>query len=643
MLAIVTIFLSIINIRSGEAAAQAENQAPDYVGTRVCAVCHKDEADAWGQSHHALAWTEPTDKTVLGNFEDATYELHGITTRFFKRGDAFFVETDGPDGAATIYEIKGVVGTDPLQQYLVESEPGRLQALDTAWNIAENRWYHLYPDQKLLAGNGLHWTGPYKTWNSRCAECHATGYEKRYDPARRRYTSRQQEIGVGCEACHGPGSTHVKWAGTIPIDHGVPKAGFVIDFTKNSAETEIQQCAGCHSRREPVAADSPEPGTPYHDAYRLALLRPSLYHPDGSILDEVYVYGSFLQSKMYAKGVRCSDCHDAHSAELRMEGNALCIQCHSPAGNPRFPTLRRAAYDASAHHFHAPGSEGAQCKSCHMIERTYMQIDPRRDHSFRIPRPDLTRETAAPNACNDCHTDRSAKWAAAEIALRYPDSKRRGPHFSQTLFAGRQDAANSSDALLKIAENRDNAAIVRATALELLRTATTEEIATRSAGYLMNTDPMIRQAAIALQRGAPPAIRLERLVPMLDDPARSVRIAAARTFVGARVSQLPLNVAQRFKVASAEFRASLLAKSDYPETHLVLGGTALGMRNMQAAEAAFREAVSLDPQLAQAWTMIVRIRQAAGNRAAARKALEEALAANPGNPTLLDLDRILRK
>lgn len=626
-----------------DAGAQSDKQTPAYVGTKVCATCHKDVADAWRQSHHALAWTEPSEQNVLGDFEDATFSSHGVTTRFFKRGKTFFVETDGPDGAETKYEIKGVVGTDPLQQYLVETEPGRLQALDTAWSVVERRWYHLYPDQKLPAGNGLHWSGPYKTWNSRCAECHATGYEKNYDPRRQRFGSRQQEIGVGCEACHGPGSMHVKWAGKSSAGRDGAGAGFVVAFGEKSAETEIQQCAGCHSRREPVAADSPMPGTPYHDAYRLALLRPGLYHADGSILDEVYVYGSFLQSKMYAKGVRCSDCHDVHSAKLRVKGNAVCAQCHSPAGNPRFPTLRRADYDADSHHFHQSGSQGAQCRSCHMIERTYMQVDPRRDHSFRIPRPDLSAETESPNACNDCHADKSAAWAAAEIEIRFPESNRRGRHFSQTFFPGRLNPAANTGALLKIAEDRTKAAIVRATALELLRAVTNAEIATRGAAFLTDNDASIRQAAIALQRGASAAVRLERLVPMLDDPSRSVRIAAARLFIGAQVRQLPLNVVTRFKTASAEYRASLLAKADYPETHMVLGGTALGMRNMRAAAAAFREAVMLDPQLVPAWMMIVRIHQAGRNGSAARQALEEALAVNPDNPDLREMERAMPK
>jgi hypothetical protein len=159
-----------------------------------------------------LAWTQPDETTILGDFDGAVFEHKGVTTRFFRRNDAFFVETEGADGAMRAFEVTGVAGVAPLQQYLVATEPGRFQALDITWDVERRRWYHLYPDQDLPAGDGLHWTGPYKNWNARCAECHATGFVKNYDAGARTYDSGQAEIGVGCEACHGPGEAHVAWA-----------------------------------------------------------------------------------------------------------------------------------------------------------------------------------------------------------------------------------------------------------------------------------------------------------------------------------------------------------------------------------------------------------------------------------------------
>jgi len=336
--------------------------------------------------------------------------------------------------------------------------------------------------------------------------------------------------------------------------------------------------------------------------------------------------------------VRCSDCHDPHAAQLKAEGNAVCTQCHSPAGNPRFPTLRKAAYDDPSHHFHNPGSESAQCKSCHMIERVYMGIDGRRDHSFRIPRPDLSAETGTPNACANCHAVRGASWATAEIARRFPDPDRRGPHFSQTFAAARNDPAAMAEKLLEISINKRLPGVIRASALDLLRAPADESIAARTASLLADTDPLVRAAAIGVQRGAASIERVRRLIPLFEDPMRSVRIAAAREFLDTPVASLPPSSSVAAEKAMQEWRASLLAKADYPEIHMAIGGAALVMRNPQAAEQAFRETVRLDPHMVVAWTMIVRILTAVGDRNGARTALEDALAANPSDEGLRSLN-----
>lgn len=633
---------SIFCIGVVSAAAQNNELMPEYVGSKVCADCHANETDAWQGSHHQLAWTYPEENTVLGDFGDSTFSHKGINTRFFRRGGDYLVETEGKDGKTTTFTISGVAGIAPLQQYLTDIGDGHVQALDVAWDNEEMRWYHLYPDQDLPHNDGLHWTGPYKNWNARCAECHATGFEKNYNPDSRTYQSTAAEIGVGCEACHGPAEAHVAWAKEPEKDatanwSGLSQKGFTVDMADQHAQTQIQQCAGCHSRRETNFDSSPLPGTPFDDAYRLALLREGLYHPDGSIQDEVYVYGSFLQSKMYQSGVRCSDCHDPHSTELKAQGNAVCTQCHSPAGNVRFPTLNKANYDDPSHHFHTEGSEGAQCKSCHMIERTYMVIDERRDHSFRVPRPDLTSQTNSPNACTDCHADRSPQWAADEIARSHPDQTYRGLHYSQVISRARRNPGSNMPALMELAEDTQKPAIVRATALDLMVGMRDQALLARGAELMKDEDPLVRAAAVSLQRGAAPVERVQRLVPALSDPVRLVRLAAAREFLNAPIARMPPGLQSSFRQAMVEWRSSLTAKADFPETHLVLGGAALVMRNLGAAEAAFREVVELDPQRTDAWSMIVRILAETGKREAAEKAVDEALAINPDDERLKTL------
>jgi len=619
--------------RAAEEAAQ-----PRFVTSEACGECHQEVADRWQGSHHAWAWRPPTADAVLGDFAGASVALDGVATTFTRRDGSFRVETEGPDGQPVEFAVVGTAGVAPLQQYLLETEPGRLQAFDIAWDAVDGRWYDLYPDAHLPPGDGLHWTGPYKNWNARCAECHATDFVKGYTPKARAYASTEAEIGVGCEACHGPGEAHVAWArepaAFAPAAWaGVDALGLTHAFPADDPEAEIQQCAGCHSRREPLGDRSPAPGTKFHDAYRLALLRPGLYQPDGQILDEVYVYGSFLQSRMYARGVRCSNCHDPHSGALRAEGNAVCAQCHSPAGNPAFPTLALKDYDSPAHHFHEAGSAGAQCPACHMIERVYMGIDGRRDHSFRVPRPDLSVALGTPNACTDCHRDRSPAWAAAQVAAWYPESDRRGGHFAAAIAAAwhGDGSPETVASLVEIAANEGLAAFVRASALEALRPFASPEIAERTQALLQDDDPLVRAAAIAVQRPAPPAQRLERVAPLLEDPMKSVRIEAARGLLEL--------VAQGDAPAAAsdavrEYQQALTAKADFPETQMAIAGTALTFRNFAAAEGAFGEAVRMDPQLADAWQMIARLRTARGDLTGAAEAVSAGLAANPGNEPL---------
>jgi predicted CXXCH cytochrome family protein len=628
---------------SPEVMAQSveDGVAPQFATSETCADCHKEAMSRWRGSHHAGGWRTADDETVLGDFEDAIFEHRGVITRFTRHGGAFLVETLDGEGQSRTFEVIGTAGIAPLQQYLVETEPGRVQVLDVAWDDINRRWYHLYPDLDLGYKDGLHWTGPYKNWNARCAECHATGFEKNYALRSRLYTSTQAETAVGCEACHGPGEAHVAWAGNPAAFEqtawrGVNAHGLTVAFKSADAEAEIQQCAGCHSRREPLGSASPLPGTPFQDAYRLALLRDGLYHPDGQIRDEVYVYGSFLQSRMYAGGVRCSNCHEPHSGALRAAGNAVCSQCHSPAGNSDFPSLRLANYDSAAHHFHEPNSEGAQCKNCHMIERVYMGIDGRRDHSFRIPRPDLSVSLGTPNACTDCHVDQTDAWAAAEVAARFPNSTRRSTHFAAAFAAAWRGnrGVEIVDLLLEIASSDDLPGIVRASALDTLARYASPKFADQTKSLLQDREPLVRSAAIRLQRAATPAMRLRRIAPLLKDTLKSVRIEAARALLDLSGTRLPPELAASARSAMLEYQQSLIAKADFPEGQMAIAGTALTSREFTMAESAFAEAVRMDPQLVDAWVMIARLRAAQSDGAGAEEALSNGLRFNPDSALL---------
>jgi hypothetical protein len=571
-------------------------QETAFVGRQTCAGCHAQEDRLWQGSHHDLAMQEATEATVLGEFNGATLTHFGTTSTFFQRDKRFFVRTDGPDGVMQEFPIAYTFGVSPLQQYLVEMPGGRLQTLPLCWDTENRRWFHLY-SEAVPAGDALHWTGPNQNWNYMCAECHSTGVRKGYQAAENVYKTSWSEIDVSCEACHGAGSKHVAWAqgdrkadgkgfeirlkdsgrGTWIAD---PATGMGKRLAPRVATNEVETCGRCHARRSVIQETH---GPALLDSHRPALLEPGLYHADGQIDGEVYEYGSFLQSRMYHEGVTCADCHEPHSLTLRRTGNALCTHCHSA------PKL-----DTPEHHKH----KNVQCVDCHMPEKTYMGVDRRRDHSLRVPRPDLTVKIGSPNACNNCHSDRSPKWAADTVERWYGPRK---PHWGEALHAG-QFAA--------VATNPEVPGIARATALSLLRSG--PEVVIESG--LRDPDPLVRLGGILAAESLEPEARLRLASPLLIDPVRGVRIEAARILASIGGIGAPI----------AEYQSAQEANADRPEALLNLGWLAALRNDFAGAEASYHNALRLDPGFAPAYVNLADLYRLQGRDAEGEALLRQA-------------------
>jgi Flp pilus assembly protein TadD len=621
--------------------AALADDAPRYVGAAACASCHVPETERWRQSHHAKAMQAPIAQTVLGDFSDARFAADDRTTEFVHNGDSYTISTAGPDGTPHEYRVAYAFGVYPLQQYLLPLAGGKLQAFGLAWDARPadqggQRWFSLYPDQHLRAGDPLHWTGRDQTWNYQCAACHSTDLRKRYDLANDTYATTWSDVNVACEACHGPASRHVAWAATP--DATDPRKGLanwlrptgsgrwemtqetgIAHRTEKLASAELDTCAACHSRRK-VIADAPMSGTTFLDSHLPALLEPGLYHADGQIDGEVFEYGSFLQSRMYAAGVACSDCHEPHSLDLKAAGNALCAQCHLPA-----------RFDAEAHTHHAVGSPGARCVNCHMPAKTYMVVDPRRDHSFRVPRPDLSLAIGTPNACNQCHTGKSAKWAADAVDGWFPHGRQSTWHYGLALHAGRTDAADAERQLDRLILDRAQPAIARASALSLLRRYLSPSSAPAVRAAANDADPLVRAAA---PRAVPPSLVSELapdFIPLFSDPVAAVRVEAARAFAGLDPQLLPPAQRTVFAAAYRELVAAELVDADRPEAHLNLGLLDLARRLPAEAEAEYRTALRLDPRFVPAMANLADLDRLRGQDDAGEALLRQALAIEPTN------------
>lgn len=626
-----------------QTAAAPAPAAPAYAGTAACAQCHAAEHAAWRGSHHDRAMEVASDKTVLGHFADARFRNGSVASRFFRRDGRYFVNTDGPDGKPADFEIKYTFGVTPLQQYLIELPGGRLQALGIAWDARPRerggqRWFHLYPERTLKAGDSLHWTGIDQTWNYQCADCHSTNLRKGYDEAAREYRTTWTDLNVGCEACHGPGSNHIAWAKlpanrrtleasrglTVLLDErrGVSwtidaQSGNAVRSRPRATSREIDTCARCHARRGQFS-DTWHPGQPFGDAFRATLLEPGAYHADGQQRDEVYTYGSFLQSRMHAKGVTCSDCHDPHSGRQRAPGNGACAQCHAPA-----------KYDVPGHTHHRPGSSGAECAACHMPTTTYMVVDPRHDHSFRIPRPDRTVALGVPNACNQCHTGQSAQWAADAVARWFPEARPGFQTFAEALDAGDRGAPGALGALLRVADDRAQPAIARASALDRLARYPGPTTLPTIRNALNDPDPLVRAAAVNALSGAEAALRAQLLARMLADPVRLVRMDAARALAGEPEARLAPVDRAAFERALGEYVAAQRFNADRPEAQTSLGNLHAARGRDVEAVAAYRKALELDPSFVEAALNLADLQRALAREDEAERTIRAALERSP--------------
>jgi predicted CXXCH cytochrome family protein len=615
-----------------------------FTGSDSCKSCHEEEHSLWQGSHHDLAMQLPTPETVLGDFNDATFTKGGVTTRFYREGEDYKVRTDGEDGTLADFTVKYVFGVYPLQQYLLPLSRGRLQALSIAWDARPadqggQRWYHLYPDEVIDSDDPLHWTGPYQNWNTRCAECHSTDLVKNYNAEDRSFATTYEEIDVGCEACHGPGETHIQLAkdGTL---RGTANGGFPTALSQRgqwafpegkniarrteplNSRAQVDSCGRCHSRRGTLGEY--HYGADLLATHRLALPTPPLYHYDGQVLDEDYVYGSFLQSKMHLAGVVCSNCHEPHSQALRAPGNGVCAQCHKPE-----------EYDTPGHHHHTTESSGALCANCHMPETTYMVVDPRRDHSMRVPRPDLSMVIGTPNACNSCHQDKDAQWAVNSLrgwGVHFRDT---GNHFARAFQRFELGDRAVVPALAALANDPEAAPIWRATAMEAVAQGGGREAIQTVTSVLYDDDPLLRVSAVRSLQFLPLQQRYQLLQALIEDDVAAVRMEVAMSLAGVPLDQVSQAQAKQLEDLFNWYLDIQRLHAEMPETQLQLGVFYVERGDLPSAEKAYREAIRLNPQLVPAYLNLADQLRSQNRDGEARELMLQVLEFAPDNGATL--------
>ena len=626
---------------TGGAGKQA--MAVKNVGSEKCQQCHKKEFDQYRSSDHFHAMDSVSPASVKGNFNNSIFVYFGDTSFFYQRAGKYFVKTKDSTGNKKEFLISYTFGWKPLQQYLVRFNDGRIQSLPFCWDTRPKekggqRWFHLYNKENILPSDELFWMGYNQNWNYMCADCHTTNFQKNFNVTENIFHSTWNESRVSCESCHGPASGHIAW--TANKNGKELYKGFLINLaTKNmqwkmdpakgtrvpqqvmSSDTLIEVCSRCHARATRFT-DAYQYGASFLQSHLPENVNADNYYVDGQIKGEDYEYGSFLQSKMHAKGITCINCHEPHSMQLKADGNKVCTSCHTPE-----------KFDVAAHTHHKDNSTGTQCVNCHMPVTTYMVVDDRRDHSIRIPRPDLSAASGAPNACNKCHTDKSLNWAVQNFTAWYAQTLPKEKTYGELMNNISKFNTESESSLYTLLTSGQYPAIIKAAAIDRYTVFSSGRIIEQVLNLSGSSDPLLRLNALRAINNLPAERIIPLAAPLLSDPVKAIRNESVYV-LAPFAAQLNTDTRAVFETALKEYIAVQESLSHRPEGFLNKGIILAQTGKQKEAERVYLQGINLYPKFIALYANLADLYRADNNESASKIYLGKALSIQPDNADL---------
>jgi predicted CXXCH cytochrome family protein len=553
------------------------------LGSGACARCHDVEHAQWKNSLH-IKMTKPiAEATIVGDFREGTkFADHDRAYTFGMKSGKPVISVSFGGRPPETFTVDYTLGAKRYQGYLSTLPEGRIYVLPVFWHVASKRWV----DWKEITPipDGAH--DIRQIWNANCFNCHGTNIVQGYDLDEKKYRSTWTEMGIGCEACHGPGRQHValmeEWEkdpASKPKYDNSSKNRQLSDtlkiFSTRSSEPRriYDTCAYCHGNKNNVFVGF-KGGDNYSDYAMPFLISEPI--PESDLQGEFWPDGRpnrfnrpqalTLSGCFKAGAITCTNCHVAHGSRnehsLKVNiyqgrnGDALCTQCHT-APKPQAASPKPASFTGAglqAHTFHAPDSAGSRCISCHMSDVNWRLLIRRRDHTFQPPVPENTAQFGVPNACTTCHDNRSPEWAVRQMDAWWGDRERRAgaAALADTMYRAGSGDTTTLPALARLAVDRSQGLLVRASAAEFIARLIAESRsggATRSASMQSQTSfnvgsagasyggsnvrandrenlrPNDRRTAVGPPVQVPPAI-VNALIGAADDPEPIVRTAA---------------------------------------------------------------------------------------------------------------------
>jgi predicted CXXCH cytochrome family protein len=607
------IFITSCTVENKEPYKETKKQGshPEYLGAESCKECHQQEHGEWEKSDHFFSMQKATSQFVKADF-NTSFTADKIQYRFRKKDSVYLVDITDQNEPTQTFEVAYTFGWEPLQQYLLKAKNGKFQTLRATWDTKKNLWFHQSAGTIVEPHDWLSWSKGGQNWNTMCSSCHSTHLKKNYNESTESFSTSYTEINVACESCHGAGGRHLDAQDNPKLTDPYQKQSL------SNNKSQFDNCGACHARRT-MLEDLSDPSNEFLHRFIPQNLTNAFYEADGQIDGEDFVYGSFLTSKMYRNHVSCSNCHNPHSGEMKMEGNALCLQCHEPS------------YNSEEHHHHEgiEGTEGTSCVSCHMDGKVYMGNDYRKDHSFRVPRPDQSVKYKTSNACNSCHTDKSSKWAESAVIKWYGNE--RAYHFSDDLLPGSLLDDKSFNHLSNLMKNDSVPTIVKSTALEYLQYINSSESFDLILKSLQHKEALVRQAGYVSLLSFPEQLRKEPGLKGLRDKVKAVRIMAFRSISNLDVKTLNPTDLSVWNQVNGEYFTYLKGNSDFPNGQTLIGEYYLQQGDYNRAVTAFNRALKMDSLQVSPYTNLAILYSGKSESLKVQGVLNEGLAKFPEN------------
>lgn len=565
----------------------------EYAGSGSCIECHERFYELWSPSFHGKAM-QPVDAAFVrenGLPASGPIAAEGLYYEMVTRDSAMLmIEKDG-DKILNTFQIEWSLGGHNVFCFLTPLDKGKFQTIPLAYDMNRQTWFN-YPESAIrhfmdeeMLDEALPWRDAMYTFNTGCYSCHVSQLSTNFNLESETYQTTWREAGINCETCHGPAGDHIEIFRNLKEGEKPAEVGLIVTTTFTQ-EQHNASCAPCHAKMNPITP-SYMPGDKYFDNYNITTLEDPDFYADGRDLGENYTMTGWMMNPCLPKSeIHCVTCHTSSGRDRNKNNpNNSCLQCHAEIGT-----------DIEAHTLHQT-KDGLTCLSCHVPKREFVGHFLRSDHSFRPPMPEATIRFGSPNACNQCHTDKSPEWANAIV------KKRENGNYQETTLKWAQliDEARKGEwknigmIYSYITEEKENE-VVTTSFIRLLVNYNNESKVNILIKALNSNSELVRSAAAAGLSGYTSDEVRSALLKACVDEIRLVRINAVSSLLIFSPESFTNEEQTLIDKAENEYVTSMTARPDNWSNHYNLGIYHQNKGNVNDALYSYETAARLYPQ-----------------------------------------------